>query len=278
MDRRSLLTAGAGLAAGSSLMMAQATPALAQAPAAAGALRSRLQTIQERGTIRCGTTGDFNPMSFRDPTSRELRGHQIDCANRLAADMGVKAEFVPTTWPTLITGLQANQYDIVTTGTSVSVARMKAAVFTTPWGRNAFVPLARKADAGKFKTWDDVNSPNTTVAFNLGTTMEQFVVSELPKAKVRRVESPVRDFQELLAGRVDVTVTSLVEGSQLVAEHQNLTMVLRETPKNSIPLCFMSPIDDVILLNFLNNWVMLRQTSGFFDELSDKYKLVLHKA
>jgi cyclohexadienyl dehydratase len=274
MDRRSLLTAGAGLAAGSSLLMAQATPAQAQA---AGA-RSRLQTIQERGTIRCGTTGDFNPMSFRDPTTRELRGHQIDCANRLATDMGVKVEFVPTTWPTLITGLQANQYDIVTTGTSMSVARMKAAAFTIPWGRNAFLPLARKDAADKFKSWDDVNSPNTTVGFNLGTTMEQFVTAELPKAKVRRVESPVRDFQELLAGRVDVTITSLVEGSQLVVEHPNLTMILRDKPKNSIPLCFMSPIEDVIWLNFLNNWIVLRQASGFFDELSDKYKLVLHKA
>jgi cyclohexadienyl dehydratase len=275
MDRRSLLTAGAGMAAGSSLLLAQASPA--QAQAAAGA-RSRLQTIQERGTIRCGTTGDFNPMSFRDPTTRELRGHQIDCANRLATDMGVKVEFVPTTWPTLITGLQANQYDIVTTGTSMSVARMKAAAFTIPWGRNAFLPLARKDAADKFKTWDDVNSPNTTVGFNLGTTMEQFVTAELPKAKVRRVESPVRDFQELLAGRVDVTITSLVEGSQLVVEHPNLTMILRDKPKNSIPLCFMSPIEDVIWLNFLNNWIVLRQASGFFDELSDKYKLVLHKA
>ena len=232
---------------------------------------------QQNGTLRCGTTGDFNPIIFRDPQTRELRGHQIDCANKLAADLGVKVEFVPTTWPTLISGLTANQYDIVTTGTSMSVARMKASAFTIPWGRNAFLPLARKDAAARFKTWDDVNSPNTTVGFNLGTTMEQFVTSELPKAKVRRVESPVRDFQELLAGRVDVTITSLVEGSQLVVEHPNLTMVLQDTPKNSIPLCFMSAIDDLVWLNFLNNWVVLRQASGFFDELNDKYKLVLHK-
>ena len=66
MDRRSLLTAGAGLAAGSALVAAQSPQALAQAPAA---IRSRLQTIQQNGTLRCGTTGDFNPMSFRDPAT-----------------------------------------------------------------------------------------------------------------------------------------------------------------------------------------------------------------
>ena len=237
--------------------------------------QSTIEQVSKRGVLRVGMS-TFVPWAMKDKTGN-LVGFEIDVARRLAQDMGVKVEFVPTTWPTLITGLQANQYDIVTTGTSMSVARMKAAAFTIPWGRNAFLPLARKDAADKFKTWDDVNSPNTTVGFNLGTTMEQFVTAELPKAKVRRVESPVRDFQELLAGRVDVTITSLVEGSQLVVEHPNLTMVLRDTPKNSIPLCFMSPIEDLIWLNFLNNWVVLRQASGFFDELSDKYKLVLHK-
>ncbi len=123
MDRRTLLTSGVGLGAASPLLVAQAQ---AQAPAAGAGARSRLQTIQQNGVLRCGTTGDFNPMSFRDPTSRELRGHQIDSANKLAADMGVKVEFVPTTWPTLISGLTANQYDIVTTGTSMIWASVSA--------------------------------------------------------------------------------------------------------------------------------------------------------
>ena len=105
--------------------------------------RGKLASMQAAGRIRFGTTGDFNPMSFRDPASRELRGHQIDCAKQLAADMNLRAEFVATDWRTLINGLQADQYDAVFTGTSMSVARAMAASFTIPWGRNAFVPLVR---------------------------------------------------------------------------------------------------------------------------------------
>jgi cyclohexadienyl dehydratase len=270
MDRRSLLAGGIGLSASAPLL------AQAQAPAAS-AMRSRLTTIQQNGVVRCGVTGDYNPMSFRDPQTRELKGHQVDCANKLAADMGVKVEFLPTTWATLVNGLTANQYDIVTSGSSMSVPRMKASVFSIPWGRNAFLPLGRKEFAEKIKSWEDLNNPNVRVGFNLGTTFEQFVQAELPKATVRRVEAPVRDFQELLAGRVDVTITSLIEGSQLMREHTQLTMLLRDQPKNSIPLCFMSPIDDFAWLNFINNWVVLRQASGFFDELSEKWQLVLHK-
>jgi cyclohexadienyl dehydratase len=269
MDRRSLFAAGAAAPA---LLELFGREARAQA-----APRSRLRSIVEAGVLKAGTTGDFNPMSFRDPNTRELSGHQIDCAKQLAEDMQVRLEWVPTTWPTLINGLAAGQYDIVATGTSMSVARMKAAAFTTPWGTNAFVPLARRADAARFRTWDDVNKPETRVGFNLGTTMEQFATAELPRATVRRVESPVRDFQELLAGRVDVTITSLVEGSQLQREYNQLQMVLTDQPRNSIPLAFMSPIEDVVFLNFLNSWITLRQTSGFFAALNQRWNLTLHR-
>ncbi|MBL8807151.1 MAG: transporter substrate-binding domain-containing protein [Rhodospirillales bacterium] len=269
MDRRTLIAAGLGAPALAQLAMGQAHAQVAA--------RSRLQTILQNGVLRAGATGDFNPMSFRDPATRELAGHQVDCMKKLSTELGVKLEWVPTTWPTLINGLTANQYDIVATGTSVSVARMKAAAFTNPWGVNAFAPLVRREEAAKYANWDSLNQPSVTVGFNLGTTFEQFVASALPKATVRRVESPVRDFQELLAGRVNVTITSLVEGSFLQKEYPQLQMILADQARNTIPLCFMTPIDDPIFLNFMNNWVLLHQTSGFFAELEDRWKLTLYR-
>ena len=102
---------------------------------------SRLDIILKEGVLKVGSTGDYNPMSFRDPNTKELSGHQIDAARELAKDMGVKVEFVATDWKTLVQGIQAGQYDIAMTGASMSVARAKTAGFTMPWGRNAFYPL-----------------------------------------------------------------------------------------------------------------------------------------
>ncbi len=49
-------------------------PALAQtAPG-----KNRLQVILERGTLRVGTTGDFNPMSIRDAATNSYRGFDIE--------------------------------------------------------------------------------------------------------------------------------------------------------------------------------------------------------
>jgi cyclohexadienyl dehydratase len=255
------------------LALGLALPGALAAPAAAQQ-KSRLDTIQQTGKLRVGTTGDFNPMSFRDPATKEYRGHQIDAAAQLAKDLGVQVEYVPTDWRTLINGVVANQFDIVMTGTSMSVARAKAIGFTIPWGRNAFVPLVLKSNAARYKDWDDLNKPSVTVGFNLGTTMEQFVQNDLPKATVRRVESPARDWQELLAGRVDATITSLIEAAALTQEYPQLTTVLTDKPRNGIPMAFVAPIDDMVWLNFLNNWITIKRAAGFFDEINAKWKIV----
>ena len=66
--------------------------------------KSHLNRILETNLLRVGTTGDFNPMTFRDPASNEFRGHQIDAAHDLASELGVKVQFVLTDWKTLING------------------------------------------------------------------------------------------------------------------------------------------------------------------------------
>ncbi len=264
LGRRNLAAALGALA------VLTAVPAFAQSPA-----KSHLFRIQETNTLRVGTTGDYNPMSFRDPATNELQGHQIDIARLLAKDLGVEVKFIPTDWKTLVSGITSDQFDIVLTGTSMSVARAKVVAFAQPWGYNAFVPLVRKADAAKYKGWDDLNQPKVTVGYNLGTTFEQFVQQELPKATPRRVESPARDWQELITGRVDITVTSLIEAAFLTKEYPQLTTLFADKPRNSIPMAFITAIDDPIWLNFVNNWITLRKASGFFDEIATKWRIAL---
>ena len=154
--------------------------------------RSILHKVLDSGTLKVGTTGDFNPMSFKDPETKEYRGHQIDAAKQLATDMGVEVEFVATDWKTLINGVVAGKYDVAMTGTSMTVTRAKAAGYTIPWGRTGYLPLTRKELADRFGTWEDLNSPDVTVGYNLGTSFADFVKLRLPKARVKecRVAGP----------------------------------------------------------------------------------------
>ena len=86
--------------AAAALMLFAATGAEAQN-------KSRLHRVLDSGTLRVGTTGDFNPMTVRDPASRSYVGFEIDAAGQLGKDLGVKVEFVPTDWKTMIAGVVA---------------------------------------------------------------------------------------------------------------------------------------------------------------------------
>ena len=93
---------------------------------------SRLQSILANGELRVGTTGDWNPMTFIDPDSKERKGFDIDIATALAADMGIKVVFVPTTWKTLVTGVVSNKYDM-TSSASLSPKRALVAGYSSSY-------------------------------------------------------------------------------------------------------------------------------------------------
>ena len=174
---------------------------LAATPGAAQTVtKSRLGLALERGSLRVGTTGDFNPMSFRDPGSNEYRGFDIEAMQALAGDMGLKIEWVQAEWATIVAGVAANRFDIFS-GASVSVSRAKTAAFSIPYLEAGTVPVATKAAAAKFPTWEALNAAGIRVAVSMGTVFDEQARRYLPKAEIRAVQAPATGYQEVLAGR-----------------------------------------------------------------------------
>ena len=257
MRRRSLVLAAAAFVALAGL---------------AEAAESRLKRILDSGVLRVGTTGDWNPMTMRDPATNSYKGYDIDMLTELAADLGVKVEFVATDWKTLVQGIQADKYDI-TGSASLSPARAKVAGFSDPYFELATVPLTLKKNAGRFKDWADLDKPEVTVAATLGTVQEQQVKQFFPNAKHKIVEAPARDFQEVLAGRADAHITSNVEAATLVERYPEMMIVPVAAPRARTPIAMMLPQDDQVWINYVNHWIRLKRARGFFDELALKWRL-----
>ena len=66
---------------------------------------SVIETIKKRGVIKIGLDL-FVPWSMRDKNG-ELVGFEPDVGRKLAEDMGVEVEFVPTKWAGIIPALVA---------------------------------------------------------------------------------------------------------------------------------------------------------------------------
>lgn len=233
--------------------------------------KSKLTQILERGTLRVGTTGDFNPMSIKDTATNTLTGFDIEAMTQLATDMGVKIEFVSAEWATLVNGIVSDRFDIFS-GASLSMARAKTVAFSAPYLFAGTVPMSSKKGPGKFANWESINNPNVTVAVLLGTVFEQQARAHFPKAKIRAVEKPATGYQEVLAGRAQVTITSNVEAATLMKTYPDLQIVGNSSEmRNKRPFAYPMPQGDEVWLTFVNNWISLKEAEGFFGTLEAKW-------
>ncbi len=234
--------------------------------------RSHLNTILERGSLRVGTTGDFNPMSVRDTTTNEYKGFDIEAMEQLARDMGVKLEWVPTEWATLVPGIVSDRYDLFAGGASLNMARAKTVAFTAPYIEAGTVPLVLKTNAVKLKSWTDINRKGVTVAVLMGTVFDEQARAHFPLASVKAVEKPANGFQEVLAGRAQVTITSNIEAAALVQTYPALAVVgATSDMRNKRPFAYPVQQGDPTWLTFLDNWIALKKSEGYFERLEQKW-------
>ena len=239
--------------------------------AGAASAQSALNEILDSGVLKVGTTGDWNPMTVRDPASNSYKGFDIDIMTELAADLGVEVEFVPTDWKTLVNGVVAGQYHI-TGSASISPARMKAAGFSESYISVEIMPFTAKENAGKFSSHDAINQEGVKVATTLGTTFEKLVKEWYPNADIKVVEAPARGYQEVLAGRADVFITSNIEGATL-EEKFGVARVEGAEARAPSPIAMLLPQTDQVWINYVNNWVKVKEAKGFFDATKAKWGL-----
>ena len=232
---------------------------------------SNLNKILSSGELKVGTTGDWDPMTMKDPATNKYKGFDIDVMNELSKDMGVKIKFVPTEWKTIVSGITSSRYDISTSVTKTP-KRAEVAGFTDSYYKYGTVPLVLKENLKKFSTWDALNDEKVTIATTLGTSQEEKAKEFFPKSKLNSVEAPARDFQEVLAGRADGNITSSTEANKLVITYPQLAIV-PDGEKNPAFLAMMVPKGDEEWKKYVNDWIKKKKSSGFFTNLLAKYNL-----
>lgn len=126
-QRRTLLCAALGAAA----LSAIGTPLTAFAAAESDPAQ-QLDRIKKAGVIRIGTEGVFVPYSYHDEQGR-LTGYDVELARAVAAKIGVQAQFIESSWDSLLAGVDAGRFDIVVNQVEASAARRAKYDFSVPY-------------------------------------------------------------------------------------------------------------------------------------------------
>jgi len=244
---------------------AQILPACAQSAAAP----SRLDDVQARGTLRACTTGDYKPYSYARPDGT-FEGIDIDMTESLAKSLGVKAEFVKTSWPNLMNDFLA-KCDVAVGGVSTSLERQKRAFFTEPYQVDGKTPIVRCDDVNKYQSVAQIDQPAVRVIVNPGGTNERFAKQFFPHANLIMYPDNVTIFKQILAGKADVMVTDASETLLQQKLNPGLCSVHPDKPFQYGEKAWMVPRGDVVFQQYVDQWLHLASASGEYQAISDKW-------
>ena len=181
-----------------------------------------LTRVKAAGTIRIANTQGHAPWDFLDDRN-ELVGLGVDLGREIAKRIGIEnVEFIPARFPDLIPGVQADRFDLVIAGHSITEERRKVVGFSEPYmaiGTSVFI---RDGDE-RIKTLDDIDGKS--VGTLAGSITEKYLTEEHAgkTLDIRAYENATLALSDLAIGRVDAVVYSDDAGAY-IAKINNLAV------------------------------------------------------
>jgi polar amino acid transport system substrate-binding protein len=248
-------------------LAASVVTSTAQAQSAAAAGESTIQAIVKRGRLLVGLS-TFVPWAMRDKNG-ELIGFEVDVSKQIAKDMGVEIDLVPTAFDGIIPALIAAKFDLIATGLSITPKRNLTINFSRPYAHSGATLLANKKLAGDFKTLDDFNKPDVTLAARRGSTGELMVRRLFPKATLRLFDDEQLANQEVINGNAHAASAQPPRPYLLQAKYPDVVFVPFDRLLSSNADAFGIRKGDLDTLNFLDSWTEYHTADRWLEDRHD---------
>ncbi len=225
---------------------------------------STIEQVMKRGVLKVGMS-TFVPWAMNDK-SGQLVGFEIDVAKRLAEDLGVKVEFVPTKWAGIIPALLTGKFDVIVGGMSVQPGRNQKVNFSIPYDYTGQAIVAHKQLAAGFKTLEDFNKPEVTITARLGSSSVPVVKKYMPKAKLTLFDDESQAYQEVTNGKAHAMVGSAPTPAFQALKYPDTLFIPIEGAFTKEPIAFAVRKGDFDTLNYFNNWITVVDSEGWLKE------------
>jgi polar amino acid transport system substrate-binding protein len=234
------------------------------------AQESLLDEIQKRGVIKVGMYLQYPPTEFRDSKTREPKGLEVDIANLLAKDLGVKIEIVDMEWDAIIPGLLAKKYDVIIASMSRTPKRnLSIAITSNNLEDYSTMALVRKDDPRS--TVEEFNKKGVTVTCLMGGVVEVAAKKFFPNATLKPMQINAAVL-EVESGRADIIIVENVFAYNYVREHpKKLKIIFENKPLVRAPSAIGLRKGDQIFLNWLDNWIQYQWDNAVIQPLIDKW-------
>lgn len=237
--------------------------------------KGKIAEIVERGTLLVGTTGDYRPLSFCEPDGTYW-GFGIEVAQEIAGGLGVRTEFVQTSWPTLTADVLAvpQHFDLAIGGITITETRQETMLMSEGYLANGKTILCRSSEQDRFQSLEDIDKPEVRVMVNPGGLNEKFAREKLTHAAIT-VHQKNEEIPGLIAdGEADVMITEITEAPYYVQTDARLAAPLLNSPFTHGEIGVLMQKGQEDLLQAVNQTIRRMKSDGTLRRLHEKYGLV----
>ena len=182
-----------------------------------------LATIQKNGVVRIAIPQDFPPFGSLGKDLK-LQGYDIDMANLIAKELGVKLELVPVTSTNRVPFLTTGKVDLVISSLGKNEERAKVIDFSqtyAPFPKSVYGPADVQISG-------PADLANKTIGVTRGSTEDMALTAVAPaSANIKRYEDNNATAQSYLTGQVQLVTLGNIVANAVNERTQQRPMVAK---------------------------------------------------
>lgn len=227
-----------------------------------------LNSIQKKGEITVGVS--ILPPWVMENKQGELIGFEIDIANQLARDMGVKLKFKQYQWNEMIPALKKGEVDIIASGLSITPKRALEINFSNPYSSSGYSLVSNLSLTKDFTSIKDLNDEKIFITAVKGTVSADLATKVFPNAKLDLKKTAKEATSAVLNGTVHAFISSSPVPEFVSLKHPDSVDLPLKKPLLTTKEAFAVRKNNQEILNFLNAWITAHEADGWI-ESSHKY-------
>ena len=216
------------------------------------------EQIKEAGEIVIGIFSDKAPFGYIDADGKPA-GYDVVYGDRIAADLGVTAKYVPVDAAARTEVLASNKVDITLANFTVTPERAEKVDFANPYFK---VSLGVVSPTSAEIT-DVSQLAGKTLIVTKGTTAEAYFEANHPEVKLQKYDQYSDAYQALEDGRGDAFSTDNTEVIAWAIQHPGFSVGIKSLGETSYIAAAVKK-GNTALLDWLNNQLVALGEENFF--------------
>ncbi len=216
------------------------------------------EQIKEAGEIVIGIFSDKAPFGYIDADGKPA-GYDVVYGDRIAADLGVTAKYVPVDAAARTEVLASNKVDITLANFTVTPERAEKVDFANPYFKVSLGVVspssAEITDVGQLA--------GKTLIVTKGTTAEAYFEANHPEVKLQKYDQYSDAYQALEDGRGDAFSTDNTEVIAWAIAHPGFSVGIKSLGETSYIAAAVKK-GNAPLLDWLNNQLTELGEENFF--------------